>query len=196
MASNALTEAAALLIHYSFDLCGESVSTLIKRLSNACQSGWVRLAVIEALYQGRYKAISVEQILAFWHRRGQPVCHFNLEFERIVCSKIPLDMIEPENSREQLADIPAENEPVELYAHEDLSPEPPSQSPDSNGVGTLKLKELAAIQREPNKRESTTNTQPVAFKSDSKSEPISQFIPADSDFYAKLKAVASPAVDL
>ena len=97
--SNVLTEAAALLIYYSFELCGETVSTLIKRLRSDVQSGWVRLAVIEALYQGRYKAISVEQILAFWHRRGQPVCHFNMEFERIVCSRMRLDLIAPEKTQ-------------------------------------------------------------------------------------------------
>jgi len=206
--SKALTEAAALLIHYSFELCGESVSTLIKRLGSTGQSGWVRLAVIEALYQGRYKAISVEQILALWHRRGQPVCHFNLEFERIVCSRMPLDLIEPENSSEQLADLPAETTPAEVYAHQDSSTEPPSKSPDSTGecaartlrdrAATLNLKELAARQRETNNLEPTSNTQPGGSKSNSnsKSEPISQFTPADSDFSAKLKAVVSPAQDL
>ncbi|MBC6479204.1 MAG: hypothetical protein GDA56_17020 [Hormoscilla sp. GM7CHS1pb] len=199
--SKALTEAAALLIHYSFELCDrETVSRLIKRLGSTGQSGWVRLAVIEALYQGRYKAISVEQILALWHRLGQPVCHFNLEFERIVCSRMPLDLIEPENSSEQLADLPAETTPAEVYAHQDSSTEPPSESPDSTGdrAATLNLKELAARQRETNNLEPTSNTQPGGSKSNSnsKSEPISQFTPADSDFSAKLKAVVSPAQDL
>ncbi|MGK7904261.1 MAG: hypothetical protein AB4352_23180 [Hormoscilla sp.] len=196
--SKALTEAAALLIHYSFELCGETVSTLIDRLRSDVPSGWVRLAVIEALYQGRYKAISVEQILVFWHRRGQPVCHFNLEFERIVCSRIPLEMIEPENKIEQLAELPAEMAPAEAYVYRDSSTELPSKLPDSPGdrAGTLNLKALAAPRCETNNLEPTSNSQPLSSQQDSKSEPISQFTPADSDFYVKLKAVASPDRDL
>uniref|UniRef100_UPI0025B3DEB7 hypothetical protein n=1 Tax=Trichocoleus desertorum TaxID=1481672 RepID=UPI0025B3DEB7 len=81
--------AAALLIHYSFDLNGCTVDELVTSWSSTYQPLWVRSAVIEALYQGRYKAISVEQILALWRRRGQPLYHFNHEFERIVCSKFP-----------------------------------------------------------------------------------------------------------
>lgn len=50
---------------------------------------WVRWALIESLYQGRYKAYSVEQILALWSRRGQPVYHFNPEFETMICTDIP-----------------------------------------------------------------------------------------------------------
>lgn len=196
--SNSLTEAAALLIHYSFELCSETVSTLIKRLRSDVQSGWVRLAVIEALYQGRYKAISVEQILAFWRRRGQPVCHFNMEFERIVCSRMPLDLIAPENPREQLADLPAETSPAEIDADGNSSTEPPSKLPDStcDRAATSNLKELADLQKETNNLEPTSNSQPSSPPQHPKSEPISQFTPTDSDFYAKLKAVASPDLDL
>lgn len=46
---------------------------------------WILEAIVEALYQGRYKTISVEQILIIWQRRGCPLHHFNGEFERIVC---------------------------------------------------------------------------------------------------------------
>ena len=49
---------------------------------------WILEAVIEALYQGRYKTISVEQILIIWQRRGGPLHHFNGEFERIVCGQL------------------------------------------------------------------------------------------------------------
>ncbi len=81
--------AIALLIHYSFDLSGYSASELVKIWHRQFPIGWLHLAVIEALYQGRYKAISVQQILVFWHRRGQTVFHFNMEFERLICSKFP-----------------------------------------------------------------------------------------------------------
>jgi hypothetical protein len=52
----------------------------------------VRLALIESLYQGRYKMISVEQLLALWSRRGQPTYHFNYEFESLVCHDVPHQM--------------------------------------------------------------------------------------------------------
>ncbi|WP_200929960.1 hypothetical protein [Nostoc piscinale] len=81
--------AAALLIHYSFDLSGYSATELVYRWQNQYPLDWLHLAVIEALYQGRYKAISVQQILAFWQRRQQAIYHFNMEFERLICSKFP-----------------------------------------------------------------------------------------------------------
>ncbi|MEA5502960.1 hypothetical protein VB735_07550 [Halotia wernerae UHCC 0503] len=81
--------AAVLLVHYSFDLSGHSASELVNRWQNQYPLDWLHLAVIEALYQGRYKGISVQQILAFWLRRGQATYHFNMEFERLICSKFP-----------------------------------------------------------------------------------------------------------
>jgi len=81
--------ATALLTHYSFDLSGYSVSELIRRWQTHYPVDWLHIAVIEALYQGRYKAVSVQQILNFWHRRGQATYHFNMEFERLICSKFP-----------------------------------------------------------------------------------------------------------
>lgn len=81
--------ARALLIHYSFDLSGYSPSELVDIWQKQYSVGWLHLAVIEALYQGRYKAISVQQILAFWRRRGQAIFHFNMEFERLICNKFP-----------------------------------------------------------------------------------------------------------
>jgi hypothetical protein len=81
--------AAALLTHYSFDLSGYTARDLINRWQTQYPVEWLHLAVIEALYQGRYKAISVQQILLFWQRRGQVIYHFNMEFERLICSKFP-----------------------------------------------------------------------------------------------------------
>ncbi|WP_353932361.1 hypothetical protein WJM97_07195 [Okeanomitos corallinicola TIOX110] len=78
-----------LLIHYSFDLNGYSASELVNHWQREYPIDWLHLAVIEALYQGRYKAISVQQILNFWQRRNQVSFHFNMEFERMVCSKFP-----------------------------------------------------------------------------------------------------------
>ncbi len=81
--------AIALLVHYSFDLSGYQASELVYRWQQQYSDSWLHMAVIEALYQGRYKAISVQQILTLWQRRGQAVFHFNMEFERLICSKFP-----------------------------------------------------------------------------------------------------------
>ncbi|MDZ8187674.1 MAG: hypothetical protein RMX96_22840 [Nostoc sp. ChiSLP02] len=81
--------AIALLIHYSFDLSGYTANELVERWQAQYPPNWLHLAVIEALYQGRYKAVSVQQILVFWQRREQPTYHFNMEFERMICSKFP-----------------------------------------------------------------------------------------------------------
>lgn len=81
--------AANLLAHYSFDLNGHSTSELINRWRVDYPIDWLHLAVIEALYLGRYKAISVQQLLNFWQRRGQVIYHFNMEFERLICSQFP-----------------------------------------------------------------------------------------------------------
>jgi hypothetical protein len=81
--------AIALLVHYSFDLSGYKASELVELWQKQYPGSWLHLAVIEALYQGRYKAISVQQILTCWQRRGQAIFHFNMEFERLICSKFP-----------------------------------------------------------------------------------------------------------
>jgi hypothetical protein len=86
--------AVALLIHYSFDLSGYNASELVNRWQTQYPGNWLHIAVIEALYQGRYKAISVQQILTFWQRRGVAIFHFNMEFERLICSKFPESLTE------------------------------------------------------------------------------------------------------
>ncbi len=73
-----------LLTRYSFDLSGYTVDRLAEYWLQRYPSDWIRLAVIEALYQGRYKAVSVEQILNLWRRRDKPLYHFNRDFERII----------------------------------------------------------------------------------------------------------------
>lgn len=84
-----LEQAIALLEHYSFDLSGFSATSLVYSWQQHATSEWIRDAVIEALYQGRYKAISVGQMLLMWARRGHPLRHFTIEFNRMICS--PLD---------------------------------------------------------------------------------------------------------
>ncbi|MFB2880303.1 hypothetical protein [Floridanema aerugineum] len=84
--------AAWLLGNYYFDLRGYQPCELVESWLNYYPGNWLRLAVIEALYQGRYKAVSVEQILNIWHRRNQALYHFNYEFESLICSKLPPEL--------------------------------------------------------------------------------------------------------
>lgn len=84
--------AIALLVHYGFDLSGYSAVELVELWQKQYPGNWLHLAVIEALYQGRYKAVSVQQILTCWQRRGQAIFHFNMEFERLICSKFPQNL--------------------------------------------------------------------------------------------------------
>ena len=79
--------AIALLQHYSFDLGGYTIRDLT-RTWEKFKPEWVRQAVIESLFQGRYKAVSVNQILQLWERKGEPNCRYTHEFERLVCGDV------------------------------------------------------------------------------------------------------------
>jgi hypothetical protein len=84
-----LEQIEALISSYDMDLDGWSASALVAQWLEQYEPDWLKLAVIEALYQGRYKAFSVQQILNLWQRRGSPIYHFTYEFERLICRNIP-----------------------------------------------------------------------------------------------------------
>ncbi|BAU09564.1 hypothetical protein LEP3755_00350 [Leptolyngbya sp. NIES-3755] len=127
------TQVVDLLIHYGFDLGGNQARQLIDRWQSTYSPIWIRWAVIEALYQGRYKAISVEQILQLWQRRQQPRYHFNYEFERLVCNKFPRNLSEyskqkPAPEISILLDLPAPSRaasPAPKAVTDSLISEPP-----------------------------------------------------------------------
>ncbi|NJN61773.1 MAG: hypothetical protein HC795_09800 [Coleofasciculaceae cyanobacterium RL_1_1] len=81
-------QAIALLEHYSFEIAGGSARSFVAYWADDLPSEWLRLAVLEALYQGRYKAVSVSQILTRWERKQQPQTHFNAEFESLICDQL------------------------------------------------------------------------------------------------------------
>ncbi len=83
-------QAVLLLNEYAFELGWQEPTAQVLTWLETYRPSWIRDAVVEALHQGRYKAISVQQILALWQRRGQPVKHFTKEFERTIA--LPLGM--------------------------------------------------------------------------------------------------------
>ncbi|MDX2232158.1 MAG: hypothetical protein NW220_21160 [Leptolyngbyaceae cyanobacterium bins.349] len=93
LSKNPARLAAELLHHYSFELAGYPIAQQVEIWLDHYPAEWLPIALIEALYQGRYKAISVEQILNLWQRRNHPVYHFNHEFERLICNTLP--QVEP-----------------------------------------------------------------------------------------------------
>ncbi|MEH1873421.1 hypothetical protein [Nostoc sp.] len=129
--------AIALLINYSFDLSGYTANELVERWQTQYPLNWLHLAVIEALYQGRYKAVSVQQILVFWQRRDQATYHFNMEFERMICSKFPQSL----TSSPAPALPPAKKNPtVEKVTSPQLPPAKIRNGYQHSNTATLQLK--------------------------------------------------------
>lgn len=83
-----ISQAIAVLKNYGFDLKGQELSQLLAGWVDHFSAAWVRLAVLESLYEGRYQAISVEHLLTFWEQRGEPHANFSQEFERLVLYKL------------------------------------------------------------------------------------------------------------
>jgi hypothetical protein len=79
---------AEMLSRYGFDLGGQTAANLVRAWSRQYDPTWLLPAVIETLDRGRYKAASVEQVLAGWRRRGAANPRFSSEFAAMVLSKI------------------------------------------------------------------------------------------------------------
>ncbi len=121
-----------LLTYYSFDADHyPQTPTKVKVLDHWLRTypeSWVHLALIESLYQGRYKVFCVEQLLAHWHRRGHPVYHFNHEFEDLVCNDVPRNMSQPGMSVKKT--IPSSSKQnISVHPEADLVPELPLPEP-------------------------------------------------------------------
>ena len=170
-------QAIALLEHYSFEIEGGSARELVSEWAVELPSEWLRLAVLEALYQGRYKAVSVSQILAIWERKQQPKTHFNGEFERLICDRLFAEV-------EADAQAAMQAEPVEeLTAGEVadgvIDPVTSVRLPDLS----LPSGDPIAVQPEPDAAElPLQRSQPTQ---------IAQFVPeGDSHVYDKLRDLA------
>lgn len=81
-------QAITLIKSFSLELDQYSPESQVLYWLNSYRALWIRDAIIEAVYQGRYKIISVQHILSIWQRRGQPVCHFTSGFEQVIAKQL------------------------------------------------------------------------------------------------------------
>lgn len=72
------------LLQQYFEVGNCEIDRVIAGWLQSMEIAWIHAAIMEALYQGRYKLVSVDQILRLWQRRGNPLRHFNREFESII----------------------------------------------------------------------------------------------------------------
>ncbi|MEQ8385404.1 MAG: hypothetical protein RH949_23890 [Coleofasciculus sp. A1-SPW-01] len=209
---SAIIYAVELLSHYGFELRGYSAAELVEFWLEDYPAQWIRLAVIEALYQGRYKAISVEQILAVWGRREQPIYRFNHEFERLICRKLPQDLNAPVDTTsesmswiESFPDMFESSSTVAVAKSEEFvvtesateSVEASPQTPAQPEPETEQVRERDRTPPDLISPDHTSLPEPVeGSRRETNHHPIDQFTPPpdDSDFYLKLKQVAQPLV--
>lgn len=79
---------------YKFDLGDRSLTAISIRWRNY-DLHWLRSAVTESLYRGRYKVISVEQILESWQRKQAVFSKFDHEFEALIWGNLGLNLTDP-----------------------------------------------------------------------------------------------------
>ncbi|ABA23826.1 conserved hypothetical protein [Trichormus variabilis ATCC 29413] len=197
--------AKALLINYSFDLSGYHADELVNRWQKQYPADWLHLAVIEALYQGRYKAISVQQLLAFWQRRGQEIYHFNMEFERLICSKFPeslTPMAAPEQYRARQGNN--QNQTLQLMSFKQQEQVKEEEKPPTEKMLALSSASMTASIEVSLSQQEDYLSQPFSLNPDLSTKllpisvthpPIGQFTPQTSDrsesFTSKLKAISN-----
>lgn len=126
-----IAQALSLIDSYAFDVGGNKPEELLQSWLSVYHSSWIRLATIEALYLGRYKTISIQQILNVWVRLGNPNTHFTHEFERLICRKLPKHLIElhdfTEESNSLTTQSPIDKADESIWLTESELPHIPNQ---------------------------------------------------------------------
>ncbi|MDJ0510374.1 MAG: hypothetical protein QNJ64_14130 [Crocosphaera sp.] len=207
-----------LLTRYGFEVKQVTITELIETWLASYSAYWIRLAIIEALYQGRYKAVSVEHILALWKRLGHPVYHFTYEFERLITRHIFLEEVtnnqqihQSETVEESVCiDKPIEVTPkntvtftpIQELVKKIVIPVSISAQQLSRKADTKELSHDFTIES-PKTEEDDSDKQKIetsiqlikptpAIDIEKAPRSIHQFVPPSdsSDFYSKLRAVA------
>jgi hypothetical protein len=76
--------------HYGLELEDDRVDTVVLTWFGTYDPAWVVKALVEALYRGRYKVKSVDNILRDWQRRGSPFYKFTPDYEREILHSLRL----------------------------------------------------------------------------------------------------------
>jgi hypothetical protein len=204
LAKEISAEVVELIRRYGFDLDGYSVNALVDFWMQQYPALWIRLATIEALYQGRYKTISIEQILNLWQRRTRPVYHFTGEFERMVSLRPMLSAANlaasfssapPEPKAVQPLDAVPEasqngySEPAQTEAIDRATEIAEQENADETEPGATWQPLIQAIQGSASLR--VVGSDEIRRTIAIEPPPIDQFTPTleVSDFYWRLKAV-------
>jgi hypothetical protein len=74
---------------YGLELDGDRVDTLVASWLQKYDNSWIIKAIVESLYRGRYKIVSVDNILRDWQRLGRPRYNFTPEYEREILQNLP-----------------------------------------------------------------------------------------------------------
>jgi hypothetical protein len=74
---------------YGLALDDNQVESILVAWFQQYDPAWIIKALIESLYRGRYKLVSVDNILKDWQRIGKPRYNFTPEYEREILQKIP-----------------------------------------------------------------------------------------------------------
>jgi hypothetical protein len=194
-------QAVALLTRYGFDLRGTTAQEAIARWLQIYPAKWVRLAVVEALYLGRYKAKSVESILEIWLRRGQPRLNFSYEFERLIVTNPPEEnnsVVErvyqhPESTFSPQPTVSQTVDFGQLLEEKIINPSTEAKLTTASREANLTADELTQkIQNISNPSMRSPSHQETSQQNFSNSQgAIDQFKPSrdNSEFYSKLKTV-------
>jgi hypothetical protein len=197
----AAADVALLMVRYSFDLGGHSPERWIDQWLHQYPAAWMQGAVVEALYQGRYKAVSVWQILDLWQRRGKPLRHFSREFERMVAGRtLPLlftsdptrpvfEETGPEFQPEFQPDPICETSPLDASSEAAPLIMPPSLLGLQTQIPPYKPSQQFHLSLP----EKIGLPQPMRAANQ---PPIQQFIPTPeaSEFHGKLKSIAQALI--
>ncbi|MCS6782974.1 MAG: hypothetical protein RMI89_04875 [Gloeomargarita sp. SKYBB_i_bin120] len=87
--ARAVAEVVPLLVRYRYEADEAQATARVETWAKTYPVEWLRPAVVETLYQARYKSISVEQVLNLWQRQGRPHPHYSGDFERLVSRPSP-----------------------------------------------------------------------------------------------------------
>lgn len=196
-----IAQVVSLMTSYSFDTRQYSVETIVRHWQENYRVHWIYLATIEALYLGRYKAVSIEQIMNSWYRRGQPNTHFNGDFERVICRKLPRHLSTSDPVVRSRSTEPLPKSPQQQLNSTQNPSVAPSQSEialDEEVSYNDPQKPITATEVTPLVKRSISSPPSLELSSEkidhqlSQSKKIIPFQPASdaSGFFQKLKALA------